>query len=343
MDYLNDIKTVVAQCLPWNLLQGKNILVTGATGLIGSTLIECLMLNPSIDYQVYASGRNKNRVNALFRRYVNDSHFHFLQYDVLDPLTSDIKFHYIISCAGLASPQLYSREPVGVMKSNFCGTDNLFSYGIKHGLEEFIYISSGEVYGEGDGRAFSEDYSGYVNCASLRACYPSAKRATESLCIAYGHQFGIRVKIVRPCHVFGPNYSDTDQRVYAQFLRNIIAGEDIVLKSMGQQLRSWCYSVDCASAILFIMMKGRNGEAYNVADPNCILTIRELAEIIAAIGKCRIRYELPVETEKNGYSIVTKSVFDTAKINNLGWKPLFSPYDALIHSIDHIKTTLNLH
>ena len=170
-----------------------------------------------------------------------------------------------------------------------------------------------------DGRVFTEDYSGYVNCATLRACYPSAKRATETLCIAYGHQYGIDVRIARPCHVYGPNFSDSDKRVYAQFIRNVLAGEDIVMKSTGSQYRSWCYVVDCVSALLHILLIGENGQAYNIADDKSNITIKELGEMIATIAGKKLVVEVPSEVEKAGFNVVTKSLFSTEKLKALGW------------------------
>lgn len=320
MSYIEDIKRVASLDLPWGDLSGKNILVTGATGMICSTLVQVLMSHEGQDYHVYASGRNEKKVNTVFAEYVDNPFFHFLKYDVRESLNSDIIFHIIIAGAGVASPQLYATDPVSVMKSNFEGVDNLLSYGINHGLDKFLYISSGEVYGEGDGRVFTEDYSGYVNCATLRACYPSAKRATETLCIAYSHQYGIDVRIARPCHIYGPNFSDSDRRVYAQFIRNVLADEDIVMKSSGTQFRSWCYVVDCVSALLFILLKGKKGQAYNIADESSNITIKELAEMIAEIGGQKVVIENPTEIEKEGYNVVTKSVFSTTKIKELGWR-----------------------
>ena len=319
MAYIDDIEKVSALELPWNELSGKNILVTGATGMICSTLVEVLMSHKGQDYHVYASGRNESKVKTIFAKYADSPYFHFLRHDVRQPLDSNITFHIIIAGAGVASPQLYATDPVSVMKSNFDGVDNLLSFGVNHGLEKFLYVSSGEIYGEGDGRVFTEDYSGYVNCATLRACYPSAKRATETLCIAYAHQYGIDVRIARPCHIYGPNFNDSDKRVYAQFIRNVLAGEDIVMKSIGSQFRSWCYVVDCASAMLHILLKGANGEAYNIADASSNISIKELAQMIAEIGGKKVVIDLPSDTEKAGFNVVTKSVFSTEKLEGLGW------------------------
>lgn len=322
MAYIDDILKIASLDFTWEELSGKNILVTGATGMICSTLVEILMSHQGQDYHVYASGRNEAKVKTIFAKYVDNPYFHFLKYDVREQLLCNTKFHIIIAGAGVASPQLYATDPVSVMKSNFNGVDNLLSYGINHGLEKFLYVSSGEIYGEGDGRIFDEDYSGYVNCTTLRACYPSAKRATETLCIAYGYQYGIDVRIARPCHIYGPNFSESDKRVYAQFIRNILADGDIIMKSTGEQFRSWCYVVDCASAILYILFKGKGGQAYNIADESSNISIKTLAEMIAKIGGKKVIIEMPSDIEKAGYNIVTKSVFSTSKLQNLGWNPM---------------------
>lgn len=341
MGYSDDIKTIASLNLQWGDLSGKNILVTGATGLICSTLVEVLMSHKGQDYHVYASGRNESKVNTLFAKYADSPYFHFLKYDVRKPLNSDITFHIIVAGAGVASPQLYVTDPVNVMKSNFDGVDNLLFYGVNHGLEKFLYVSSGEIYGEGDGRVFTEDYSGYVNCATLRACYPSAKRAAETLCIAYGHQYGIDIRIARPCHIYGPNFNDSDRRVYAQFIRNVLAGEDIVLKSTGAQVRSWCYVVDCASAMLYMLMNGEKGNAYNIADDSSNISIKELADIIAEIGGQQVVMGLPSDEEKAGYNIVTKSLFSTEKLQTLGWTVNGSMKQKLYNTIKKLQDENN--
>lgn len=336
-NFFDDIKKAAALNLPWDKLSGKNILVTGATGLIGGCIVDILMNHPGLDYHVYASGRNEQRVKEHFLKYSSSPFFHFVKYDVREILHSDVDFHFMIAGAGVASPQLYSTDPVSVMKSNFCGVDNLLAYGIHHRLEKFVYISSGEVYGEGDGRVFTEEYSGYVNCATLRACYPSAKRATESLCIAYGHQYGIDICIARPCHIYGPNFSETDNRVYAQFIRNVLRGEDIVMKSTGAQFRSWCYVVDCASALIYILLKGGKGEAYNIADTTSNISIKELAEMIAGIAGKKVVIDLPSVVENAGFNVVTKSVFSTAKLESLGWRIKGSMRDKMVRLIKTLK------
>lgn len=335
--YKEDILDIFNQELTWEKLSGANILVTGATGLIGGCLVEALMMNPRRDYHVYASGRNEKRARLRFQDYADSSDFHFVKYDVMQPLQIDVRFDYIIHAASNASPNFFAQKPVEVIKSNIDGVANLMEYGLKQGMKRFLYVSSGEVYGEGDGREFTEDFSGYVNCATPRACYPSSKRAAETLCVSYVAEYGADVVIARPCHVYGPYFTEQDNRVYAQFIRNILRGEDIVMKSTGEQFRSWCYVVDCVSALLHILLKGECGEAYNVADENSNISIRNLAELIASIGGRNVIIESPSVIEKRGYNVVTKSVFSTDKLKMLGWKATTNIKEGLINTISELQ------
>lgn len=318
--YTEDIIKAAASNLPWEKFCGKRILVTGATGLIGSAIIDIMMARKE-NYDIYALGRNKNRAEKRFFNYIKNPFFHFIQHDITKPLPTETNFHYIIHAASDANPIAYGTNPIGIMKANIMGTDNLLSYGLSHHLEKLIFVSSGDVYGEGDGRIFTEDYSGYVDPLNVRSCYTSSKRAAETLCVAYAHQFGLDVSIVRPSHTYGPYFTESDTRCYAQFIRNALQNENIVMKSSGEQYRSWCYVVDCALGILYVALKGEKGEAYNVADENGNVTIRQLAEMIAEIAKKKVVVELPTEIELRGFNPVSKSCFDTTKLRSLGWSP----------------------
>lgn len=319
-DYCHDVSAVASLSLPWEKLSGCNILVTGATGLIGSCLVDVLMSREERDYDVHASGRSKDRAQELFHDYLDDGHFHFIQHDVTQPLTCDIEFDIIIHAASNASPNFFSQNPVEVMKANFEGVAHLLDYGRNHNLRRMLYISSGEVYGQGDGSVFDEAYSGYVDILSPRSCYPSAKRAAETLCMSYAAEYGMDVVVARPSHTYGPKFTEHDNRVYAQFIRNVLQGEDIVMKSTGEQMRSWCYVVDCASALLHILLKGENMSAYNIADNSSNITIRELAEMIAKIGGKRVVIDAPTDAERKAFNPVKQSVFSTERLESLGWQ-----------------------
>ena len=292
--YLNDIRRINDFTLPWEQLSGANILVTGATGLIGSALVDALMLHAGRDYHVYAAGRNEQRAQVRFADYL---------------------------AASPGSPKFFASNPVEVMKAKLMGGTHLMEYGLAHDMRRFVYVSSGEVYGECADVPFTEQSSGYLDCTNPRACYPSSKRAAETLCVAYAAEYGADVVIARPCHTYGPCFTESDNRAYAQFIRRARAGEDIVLKSPGLQMRSWCYVVDAVSALLHILLKGESRQAYNVADDTSNLTIRQLAEHIAAIGGCQVRFDVD-EALMRQNDIISRAVFDVTRLRSLGWHPI---------------------
>lgn len=329
--YLQDIRSLFETGLDLSTLNDSRILVTGATGLIGSCLVDVLLTNPHRNYQVYALGRNEERAHQRFNNYWETADFHFIRHDISLPLDSDICFDYIIHAASNASPNFFKEKPVEVIKSNIIGVENLMEHGIRHGMKRMLFVSSGEIYGEGDGREFTEADSGYVNCATPRACYPSSKRAAETLCVAYAAEYGADVVIARPCHTYGPYFTESDNRVYAQFIRNLLDGKDIVMKSRGEQYRSWLYVVDAAHALLTILTKGAKGEAYNVADEQSNITIRALAELLAGAEDRQVVFDID---DANGNTTpITRATFSTEKLAQLGWRPLTTIAEGLQHTL----------
>lgn len=328
------MKTCLLSTLPLNKLQGKNILITGASGLIGGALVDMLLSHPTKSV-VYALVRNMAKAQQRFAAHLNKPDFHVVEGDVNVPLNGDIPFHYIIHTASNANPNAYALDPVGTMWTNINGTRNLLEYGRLHSLERFLYVSSGEVYGNGDNAVWKESDSGYIDTMSVRSCYPSSKRAAETLCTAYSEQYGIEAVVARPCHTYGPHFTDNDNRAYAQFARKARQYEDIVLKSKGEQYRSWIYVADCAAAILTILLSGENQQAYNIANVHSNITIRELAEQIAAIAGTKVVFDLPNDIEKKGYSEMKRAIFDTSKIEALGWQPQYTLEEGLRNTIEN--------
>ena len=312
-------------------MERKNILVTGATGLIGSALVDLFMEEGLHD--VYAAGRNEERAKRRFAKYAGNSRFHFVRHNVCRPLEGDTRYHLIVHAASGADPRSFSTDPVGVMAANIDGVRNLLEYGRNHGMERLLYVSSGEVYGSDNGeKLWREEDSGYVDTMTPRACYPSSKRAAETLCVAYAAQYGLDVVVARPCHTYGANFTESDNRAYAQFLRNVAQGEDIVLNSDGSQYRSWIYVKDCAEALRTILYKGVGGTAYNVADEQSCVTIKELAELIAKAGHSKVIINAAPHPTKHldsslftlHSSFIKRATFDTSRLRALGWQPQYT-------------------
>lgn len=339
--YFQDLDIAINSIVRREELKGKSVLITGATGTIGSFIVDMLMRYNAVDsadITIYVSGRDLSKLSERFSGIKTDKLI-YVQYNIKDDTMFDYPIDYIIHAAGNAHPAAFNGDPVGTMVGNVKGTYSLLEYAKTHNTKRFLYVSSGEVYGRGETtiEGFKEEYSGYVNPLSPRSCYPLSKRAVENLCVSYTKQYGLETVIARPCHTYGPGITKSDSRANAQFFRNAVNGEDIVLKSAGTQLRSYCYVADCASAILTILLNGEVGEAYNTANSNARVTIADFAKVIAeTVGK-EVVFLLPNDYDLANRTPIDKQVLCCRKIESLGWKGQYSIEDGVKHTIDILK------
>ena len=217
----------------------------------------------------------------------------------------------------------YSTDPIGTITTNIIGLQNLLDFAVEHHASRFAFASSNEIYGEnrGDAELFDESYCGYINSNTLRAGYPESKRCGEALCQAYKAQKGLDVVIPRLTRSYGPTMLMSDTKAISQFIKKGIAGEDIVLKSAGTQYYSYQYVADSVSGLLTILLKGENGEAYNIAEEHSDIMLRDLAAAIAEISGRKVVFEIPDAVEAAGYSTATKARLNGQKLRALGWTP----------------------
>lgn len=297
-------------------LYGKTILITGGTGMICSAVADVLFYKNATDdagIKVIFAGRNKRSVEQRF----GGENWEFVEFDATQPFAQDMKVDYVIYGASNADPSSIAQYPVETIMANTTGLNDI----IKHvEAGRYLYISSSEVYGNGSEAPYKEDAYGYVNILNPRASYPSSKRLAESLCAAYAAEYDKDFVMVRPGHIYGPTISARDSRASAQFSRNAAAGQDIVMKSSGAQLRSYCYVYDCASAILTVLTNGEKGGAYNISNKDSICTIREMAEALAKAGGVKVVVEEASSDEKKSYNLMTNSSLDATKLEGLGWR-----------------------
>ena len=194
------------------------------------------------------------------------------------------------------------------------------------------------MYGKKDSsEAYKESDYGYLDILNQRAGYPSAKRAGESLCVAYGMEHDVDTVIVRPGHIYGPTIQEYDSRASAQFTRDAVDGKDIAMKRRGMQRRSYCHTIDCATAILTVLLKGVRAEAYNISNPQSICTISEIAHEIAKVAGVNVIYDIPSEEEQKSYNLMDNSSLNSDKLESLGWKPLMSLEYGVKSMIDTLK------
>lgn len=342
--YKEDICGVSSLDLPWDMLQNKVIMVSGATGLIGSFLVDVVMnknVCEELNCTVYALGRNEERAKDRFAYCYRNPLFHFIPYDINEPLIRDDfgVVDYIIHLASNTHPVAYSTDPIGTITTNIIGTKNMLEFAVEHKATRCVFASSNEVYGEnrGDVEKFDEYYCGYIDSNTMRAGYPESKRCGESLCQAYIRQRGLNVVIPRITRSYGPTLLKSDTKALSQFLSKGVAGEDIVLKSEGTQYYSYLYVSDTVAGILTIMLKGKCGEAYNISDEASDIMLKDLAYIIAESVGRKVVFEIPDAVESAGYSRATKARLDSSKLQALGWKANYDIKQGLERTIDMLK------
>ena len=338
--YMSDLETAVSAVADIEKLNDRSFLVTGASCLIGSFIVDTLVYyneKNNAGIKVCATGRSIKRLEERFG--AQSDSLCFAEYDVNDVPSFDFRADYIIHAASNAYPAAFNDYPVDTVMSNVSGTYNLLEYARKVSADRFMFISSGEVYGQGDLSldAFSEDYSGYVDILQPRSCYPSAKRTAETLCVSYTKQYGVDTVIARPCHTYGPNATQADNRANVQFVNNALAGNDIVLNSAGNQMRSYNYVADCVSAILTVLIKGESATAYNIANPDVRTTIAGFAREVAEQTGHRLIFAKPDEVALAQRTPIAKQVLDTTRLTQLGWKGCYSLADGVAHTLAGIR------
>lgn len=325
--------------IDFSFLYGKSILITGATGMIGSALVDMLLLANShyeLHMHIYAVGRSLEKARERFSySWHKTEAFQFLKHNVIEPFIYPMKIDVIVHAASNAYPAVFKAFPVETMLSNFHGTYNLLKLARSNNAE-FIFISSGEVYGETDKLVKCESDYGYVDNMKYRSCYPNSKRASETLCTSYVKEYGVRALVARPSHVYGPTMIDSDNRVVSDFIRRVKQGQSIILKSTGSTVRSYTYVFDVCEGILTILKKGISGEAYNIADENKILSIRELGEIISKRTGCEFICEMASEID-TGATTISRQVMSGSKLRALGWKCKYNFSDGLDETLNCLQ------
>lgn len=306
-------------------VHGKIFLITGATGLLGVHLIDALMLFDGV--RVIAVGRNKQKASERLGEYFDNPRFTFLEQDVCEPFPADIVADYIIPLASNTHPLAYSKYPVETMLTNLKGAEHALNLAERCGAM-VLYPSSVEIYGNLK-EPVSENETGQLNLSNARSCYPESKRACEALCQSYLAERNVKVKIVRLCRVFGPTMLDSDSKASSQFIKKALAGEDIVLKSKGEQFYSYIYVTDAVRAMLFVLIFGEVGEAYNISSDNCNVKLLEFAQQCSSLYGRRIQYDMPSGIEKKGYSIADSAVLKNHKLSSIGFVPLYSFSEAI--------------
>jgi nucleoside-diphosphate-sugar epimerase len=302
------------------------VLVTGATGLIGMNLIRGLMSYNELGksrIKVFALVRNLEKGRRIFKEYIEKEWVALVQGDILTSIVIDESIDYIIHGASVTASRDFVEKPVETILTAIEGTKHVLDFARKKHVKSMVYMSSMEVYGTPyDDEPLTEERMGYLNPLAVRSSYSESKQMVENLCVAYSSEYGVPVKIVRLTQTFGPGVDANDRRVFAEFARCVVSGEDIILQTKGETKRMYLYTADAVTSLLTVLTKGENGQAYNAANTNTYCSIFEMAELVARVfgeGKSKVLVSIP-QTPNTSYNPVMSVYLDTGKLQQLGWK-----------------------
>lgn len=325
-----DIEYIVNHNLDWGIFANSTILISGASGFLPAYIVETLLyLNEkqNKNIKIIALVRNKEKALKRFEHHKNRKDLEFLVQDVCEPISisPEEKIDYIIHAASNASPKFYGTDPIGTINANVIGTINLLKLAKEKSSKGFLFFSSGEAYGETKESQIptKENDYGYIDLTNVRSCYAESKRMGENICVSWHHQYGVPVKIIRPFHTYGPGMDLNDGRVFADFVSDVINNRNIVMKSDGKNTRAFCYLADFTLGMFTVLLKGKNGEAYNVGF-NKETSIIELANILVNLFPEKNLKVIKNDSDKsNEYlkSTINRTCPDISKIKLLGWEP----------------------
>lgn len=323
-------------------LQDSRVLITGATGLVGSRIVLALLCANRIkklNIKIIPLVRNVDKAKSIFGELINMPEIELLIQDINDEIRYEEDIDYIIHCASVTTSKTMVEKPVETIKVSLNGTLNLLDFAKTKSLKSMIYVSSMEMYGSfEDGGIITEEKLGYINPLNVRSNYPESKRMCENMCVAYAAEYGVPVKIARLSQVFGAGVLPGENRVFAQFARSVINGQDIVLHTLGKSEGNYCYLAEAIQGLLILLQKGENGEAYNIVNENSHSTIADMAKMVAekiAGGKIKVVFDIPKDNVF-GYASDTKMKLNADKMKALGWNPetdLENAYIRLIASL----------
>lgn len=333
--YHEDIESILRQNCNWQRLKEKTVLITGATGLIGTVLVDMFVfLNEKfdLDLKLVLVSRKGQKSNKNFISY--------LCQDIQRPLTYNGRIDFVIHAASNTHPVQYAKFPIETITTNVFGTYNLLELAARNEGCRLLLVSSVEVYGEDLERhtnGFSESDMGYLDCNTSRACYNESKRLSETLCQAFLSEKHVDFVTVRLCRCYGATLRRDDTKALSQFLWNALDGRDIVLKSDGSQYYSYLYVADAASALIFALLNGASGEAYNAADGKSNVTLRDLAVLVADSCNAKVVFDVPSATETSGFSKAYYAILNPSKLQELGWKAQFSITEGIRRTISMLE------
>ena len=336
----DDLKTIIAENLSWEKLKNKTVMITGASGMVGSYMLYVLlMLNDEKHYGIKVDAVMRN-VNKLPEEVRNREDVNVVVADVTKDIPDVGDIDYIIHAASPASPLIMQNQPVETIAANTIGTFKTLELAKEKNAEGYLFISSREIYGQPDEgqEFFYENTYGFVDQLNPRSCYSEGKKAEETMCVCFHEEYGLNTKIARLAHTYGPGMSIYDGRVQADFLKNVYHNEDIVLKSEGTAVRTYTYIADAIAGMYRILLDSED-IVYNIGNEAGKVSIRDLAEILVSIYPERglkLVFDIP-EGGTKGTAPYTLGILSSEKLRKLGWNPKYSVKDGFKRTLEYLE------
>lgn len=334
-----DIDIILSNPIDWECFRSKTVLVTGATGRLGMYIVETLTkadIDWNLNLTIVALARSDKKLRQVFGESLKLPNIHCMVQDITEPIKWLGDVHYIFHTAGAASPLDFTNWPVDTLWGHVQGTRNVLEFAKKSHTEKVLYVSTVEIYGEWKSEdGIKEGDMGSIHCDNARACYPEAKRLCETMLASYEAQHGVPYVGVRMSHTFGPGISLEDGRAFAEFIRDVVEGKDIVLQTDGSAVRTYTYVADAIGAMLLALTRGK-AHYYNIANTDNLISIRDLAQLIAGLDpkrNVRVLYKGQAE-QKLKYLPFKLGIMNVDRIMELGWRPQVGVKDAFRYTLE---------
>ena len=310
-------------------LNNSSVLITGATGLVGSMLVRalaCMNRKKGLNIRILALVRSREKAARVFGELLERQDIVLVQGDVTEPLELEGPVDYILHTASVTASKTFVTQPVETLMTAITGTKNLLELARQKQVRSMVYVSSMEAYGITDpslDRVHEGDL-GYIDILNVRSSYSEGKRVCECLCSAYASEYGVPVKIARLAQTFGAGVGLGDNRVFAQFTKACMTGSDIVLRTEGKSMGNYCYTADAVLGLLTILVRGENAQAYSVVNESTSMRIREVAQLVSETlsgGNTKIVFDIPENALTYGYAPDVTMRLSGEKLRALGWEP----------------------